>query len=529
MAKGTFISNLCGTQSKSDLSKVGVSRSVNMYQETTDQDQNSFSRVMRSIYGMKEYIAIPGTPRGMFTVSRGSKQYNEKPTLYAVFDDKLYMITKDKSGLTYHEIATLANLGSQCHFCETGGYGDAHPHLIITDGKNVYAVNTGLNVGDQIETFRKISLPLRRGETNVYIEPTHCAYMYGYLIVNDAGTDAFYTSYQYPFETNIGTETEPKIDYDLFMVDGTKYPKYGKTTYSEWMPDKTLAICSNGSRLYTFGDKSYQVFSYNDNVNNPFISPDTAAKLIGIKAVNSLAQLGEYTFWLGSADLGNNGIYLNMGSVESQRVSTPDIEREIASMKYILDATAQIWQENQHIFYGITFPTAKKTFVYDVKENTWHERCSLDKRNNEDAWRYKFATMGPDGDILYATKDCIVKEDPDNYAEHDGQALLRKRIGGMIYSNHKNFYIDALTIEMNNGQTPKTNNEDNYVAMRYTADGSEWSDLEMLNVGRAGEYDFDCTFYNFGMAKHFAIELSTTYNIPFSLYGLHVVTQEVNF
>lgn len=519
MARSTFLTNICGTQSKSDLAKVGVSRSVNMYQETTNEDQNSFTRVMRSIYGMKEFVSIPGTPRGMFTVSRG---YNEKPTLYAVFDTTLYMIVKGVP----HAIAQLAQTSSICHFCETGGYGDAHPHLVIVDGVNIYAVNTGLNVGDQQNDFRIISKPLRRAETNIYIEPTHCAYMYGYLIVNDAGTDAFYTSYQYPFETNIGTQTEPQIDYDLFMVNSSKYKGYGKTTYSEWQPDRTLALCSNGSRLYTFGDKSYQVFSYNDNVNNPFISPDTAAKLIGIKAINSLAQLGEYTFWLGSADLGNNGIYLNMGQVDSQRVSTPDIEREIASMNYILDAVGQIWQENQHIFYGITFPSEKKTFVYDVKENTWHERCSLDSKNKEVAWRYNFATMGPDGDLVYATNDSIVKEDFENYKEHDDRPLLRKRIGGMIYSNHNNFYIDALTIEMNNGQAPKTNNEDCYISMRFTPDGSDWSDLEILNIGRAGEYDYDCTFYQFGMAKHFTIELSTTNNIPFALYGIKAITQE---
>lgn len=521
MAK-SFITNLCGTMSKSDLAKVGVSSSINMFSETTNADQNSFTRVMRSIPGMKTYKEINGTCRGLYTVSRG---YNEKPTLYCVFNNKLYCIIDE----TVYEIYTLTNTSNICHFCETGGYGSAHPHLVIVDGINVYAVNTGLHPNEQHATMKIIDLPLRRNETTVYIQPTHCAYMYGYLIVNDAGTDAFYTSYQYPFETNIGTEREPKVDYDIFMVKGKKYPKYGKTTYSEWQPDNTLALCSNGSRLYTFGDRSYQVFTYNDNVNNPFTSPDTAAKLIGIKAVNSLAQLGEYTLWLGSADLGNNGVYLNMGSVDSQRVSTVEIEREIAKLDYIKDAIAQIWQEEQHIFYAISFPTANRTFVYDLKEQTWHERCSLNRKNQQEAWRYGFATMGPDGNIVFGTKGTIVTEDTENYTEHDGNPLLRKRTGGVIYSNHSNFYIDAITVEMNNGQYPATGNKDCYMSMRYTADGSDWSDLEIVNIGRAGDYDYDCVFYNLGVAKHFSIELSTTDNIPFSLYGLTLVTGECKF
>lgn len=88
--------------------------------------------------------------------------------------------------------------------CETGGYGSAHPHLIITDGSHVYAVNTGLPLADQAKEFAEhgnIQLPLRVNSTTDFIKPTHCAYLFGYLIVNDAGTDAFYTSYQYPFET----------------------------------------------------------------------------------------------------------------------------------------------------------------------------------------------------------------------------------------------------------------------------------------------------------------------------------------
>ena len=47
--------------------------------------------------------------------------------------------------------------------------------------------------------FRSIKLPVRVNSNNS-INPTHCAYLYGYLIINDAGTDAFYTSYKYPFE-----------------------------------------------------------------------------------------------------------------------------------------------------------------------------------------------------------------------------------------------------------------------------------------------------------------------------------------
>ena len=50
--------------------------------------------------------------------------------LYGVFGHKLYLFEKDGS---YHAIADILTTGTECRMTETGGYGDAHPHLVITD------------------------------------------------------------------------------------------------------------------------------------------------------------------------------------------------------------------------------------------------------------------------------------------------------------------------------------------------------------------------------------------------------------
>lgn len=516
MAK-TFLSNICGTIAKSDLAKVGNSNSINMYQETQNMNQDYVSILMRTIPGMEKLYEIEGEPRGIYTVSRG---YNEKPTTYVVFGFSLYVIINKQ---IFH-IATLAETSNICHFCETGGYAPAHPHLIITDGINVYAVNTGLNIGEQIDDFRSIKLPLREESTTEYIKPTHCAYLYGYLVVNDAETDTMYVSYYRPF---VRLGPDDKTDYNIFEVSDLGHSqRYFRANYQ---PDSIISICSNGSRLFAFGEKSYQLFQYTGDENMPFNSPDTAAKLIGIKAKDSMAQLGEITFWLGSADMGNNGIYMNNGGIDSTRVSTPDIEREISKFRTVVDAYGQLWQENQHIFYAITFPDAKRTFVYDLKEDAWHERSSLDSKNKNIAWRYKFATLDPNGKLLYATTNAIVTPTENNWTEHDGNPMLRLRTGGVIYNNYSNFYIDSVTFEMNNGQMKHIIGKQAKMSMRFTADGSDWSDLEVIDIGSVGNYDYDCTFYNFGMAKCFTIELSTTDNFPFSLYGLQLNTSEAKW
>lgn len=560
-----LVENIAGTISKSNLAKVGLGESVNMFvEQQQNADEKSTTILMRTVMGEVKAVDLLGKCRGMYRVSRG---YDNKPVLYAVYDNGLYLVNEDN---TYNWIANIPSVGTECHMCETGGYGSAHPHLIIVDGTSVYAVNTGMSIGDQQTDFKSIKLPVRVNSDH-NIVPTHCAYLYGYLIVNDAGTDAFYTSYQYPFEvedsedpsfytdrTNFvmwwmtlsddvkqqyrageihdgyynqykafidGTADDTPEVNDLFRVDTVEYAKYGFVTYSEWCPDNTIALCSNGSKLYTFGERSWQVFSYNDDINNPFSSPDNAAGNIGIKAPNSLAMLGNTVLWLGSSDIGDNGVFM-ISNTQVKRISTQDIEREITQVINPENAYSSIWQEHQHVFYSITFEDSKKTYVYDVSEDAWHYRASYDDNNRLTFWRYNHVTFAY-GKQYVGTKDILAYMDENKYTEHDGRPILKMRRGGVLTSNDCPFYIDNIRLITNNGQhsfnDQYTNLELNpRVSFRYSWDGSTWSDYADTYMGKIGQYDYETNLYGCGMGRFFTLEISTTEPIPFAIENLKV-------
>ena len=540
-----LVQNIAGSISKSNIAKVGLGESLNMYVETQNPSEHSTSILMRTVQGEVLAANVSGKCRGMYRVSRG---YENRPVLYAVFGNTLYLVTENNE---INEIATINSYGSECHMCETGGYGSAHPHLVIVDGSNVYAVNTGLSLGDQQADFRRIQLPLRVNSTDTFIKPTHCAYLYGYLIVNDAGTDAFYTSYQYPFETEdtessefyvkrnnfinwwstldeetkeqyiageiqdayydlykefiTGTADDTPEKYDIFRVGTVQYAKYGFITYSEWSPDNTIALCSNGSKLYTFGERSWQVFSYNNDINNPFSSPDNAAGNIGIKAANSLAMLGNTVLWLGSSDIGDNGVFM-IKDTEITRVSTQDIEREITQLTNLQNAYSSIWEEHQHVFYSITFEDSKKTFVYDVNEQAWHYRASYDKDNRLTYWRYNHATFAY-GKQYVGTDNALCYMDENKYIEHDERPILKMRRGGVLTSNDCPFYIDAAELIINNGQHSFNDQYGNLelnprISIRYSWDGSTWSDYEDYYLGKIGQYEYSTTVWHMGMGRN---------------------------
>lgn len=559
-----LVQNIAGGISKSNLVKVGLGESINCYPEIQDINEHSCQILNRTVEGQVQAALIPGKCRGMYRVSRG---YDNRPVLYAVYDDTLYLIHEDN---TWNNIGTIPSIGTECHMVETGGYGSAHPHLIIVDGTNVYSVNTGLSIGDQQIDFRTITLPFRVNTTTP-IKPTHCAYLYGYLIVNDAGTDAFYTSYQYPFEIEDsepdtfyqdrqmfinwwmtltdeqkleyksgeihdqyynewkefidGTADDTPEKYDLFRVGTVEYAQYGFVTYSEWSPDNTIALCSNGSKLYTFGERSWQVFSYNDDVNMPFTSPDNAAGNIGIKAPNSLAMLGNTTLWLGSSDIGENGVFMIKYNSIS-RISTNDIEREITQFTDIETAYSSIWQEHQHTFYSLTFEVSKKTFVYDITEGKWHYRASYDTNNHLTYWRYNHATFAYNK-IYVGTDGALCYLDENKYTEHDGRVILKLRRGGVLTNNDMPFYIDSAEIICNNGQHSFNNSYTNLemnprISLRYSWDGATFSDYEDLYLGKIGQYDYSTVCYGCGIGKYFTLEISSTEPIPLSIQNLKI-------
>ena len=517
-----IIQNIVGGIHRHEIEKVSRSFTQNMYPETVFADESTTNKVLLSIKGTSPAITLSEGPcRGMFRASRGP---DGNPVLFGCWGSGVYVIHETAQGFSAYRIGQVSNaLAEPVHFTETGGEGSAHPHLVVVDGASVFAVDTTLQDSYMQQDWRSIQLPTRVGDDThtKKIKPTHCAYLYGYLIVNDSQTDAFYTSIQYPFETTDGND---EIIYDVFYADVSgEYGGYGFVTYAEWNPDNITALCSNGSYLYTFGPRSVQCFSHMDDLNKPFVSPDNAAESIGIRAPESLASCGPYVAWLGSSDIGQNGVYVMQGN-EKKRVSTPSIEREISRMKFPEDAVGQFWSENQHTFYAITFRTDKVTLVYDLLESEWHSRQSYEKG----LWRPQYATFaynriffgdlsGPD--LFYL--------DNDKYTEWDGLCMVRLRRGGAVYSDNSPFYADAVNITLNNGQIddPTLNPQ---VMMRYSTDGNDWTDKELGTMGEIGHYDHETTWWNLGLCKFLTIEVSCSDPVDFAIVSAKINASPCN-
>jgi hypothetical protein len=149
-------------------------------------------------------------------------------------------------------------------------------------------------------------------------------------------------------------------------------------------PDGVVAINVDHRQMWVFGTDSVEVW-YNAGLTGfPLTPVQGAFNEIGCAAPYSVAKLDNALFWLGTDARGQGIVYKNNG-YSGVRVSTHAIEYAIAQYGNISDAVAYTYQQEGHAFYVLNFPSASKTWVYDVSVQAWHERAS----GNEGQYRHR--------------------------------------------------------------------------------------------------------------------------------------------
>ena len=149
-------------------------------------------------------------------------------------------------------------------------------------------------------------------------------------------------------------------------------------------PDGVVAVNADHRQLWVFGTDSVEVWYDAGLANFPLTPIQGAFNEIGCVAPYSVAKLDNALFWLGTDARGQGIVYKNNG-YSGVRVSTHAIEYAIAQYGNISDAVAYTYQQEGHAFYVLSFPSASKTWVYDVSVQAWHERAS----GNENQYRHR--------------------------------------------------------------------------------------------------------------------------------------------
>ena len=170
-------------------------------------------------------------------------------------------------------------------------------------------------------------------------------------------------------------QPDSQVVWITTLLDGTSVDPLDFAS-AESAPDDLLNVAVNNREIWLFGTNSTEVWYDSGAVDFPLSPIQGAYNEVGCLATFSVAKLDNSLFWLGADARGFGIVYRNQG-YNAVRVSTHAIEYAIQNYAVLADAIAYTYQQEGHSFYVLTFPTAGKTWVYDVATQLWHERAGF--------------------------------------------------------------------------------------------------------------------------------------------------------
>lgn len=195
------------------------------------------------------------------------------------------------------------------------------------------------------------------------------AFVQGWILANQTGTRNCFSSGLIPY-----SNTFPPLYFS---------PKQSSS-------DNLISLFENQTEVWLLGERTSEVWynSQSSAATFQFVPIPGVAPQIGCAAKHSVTRMGPMLAWLAKNEQGENVVVGTQG-YSWQRLSNHAIEHAIASYPYIADAIGFAYEEEGHLFYQLTFPTADVTWVYDATASghlgnpCWHQRASFNSTTGQ--------------------------------------------------------------------------------------------------------------------------------------------------
>lgn len=316
--------------------------------------------------------------------------------------------------------------------------------------------------------------------------------------------------------------------YDGTMVDPLDFAS------AEGAPDDIVAVNVDHREIWVFGTNSIEVWYDAGTSPFPLQRIQGAFNELGCLAPFSVAKLDNSLFWLGNDARGYGMVYRANG-YNGARVSTHAIEYAIQSYGDVSDAIAYTYQQEGHSFYVLTFPTANKTWVYDVSTGAWHERASFDNGyliRHRSNCQMNFQSQTVVGDYLNGN---IYALDLNTYDDNGAiQKWIRSwRALPSGANNLKRTAQHSLQLDCESGVGINSGQgSDPQVMLRWSDDGGHtWSNEHWTSMGKIGQYFRRAIWRRLGMTTKLrdrVYEVSGTDPVKVVIMGAELILNGTN-
>ncbi len=181
----------------------------------------------------------------------------------------------------------------------------------------------------------------------------------------------------------------------------------------------------------------------------------------------------------------------------------------------VADAVGMSYAQDGHEFYVITFPTADKTWCYDLTTGLWHRRAIRDDANvlhrdhaNCMASFQGFSLAGDKGNgLIYAASTTTFTDFSDI-----GNEIPRIRRCRHLTSDLNEVYYHDFQLQFQPGVGLQTGQgSDPQAMLKWSDDGGfTWSNEHWASIGRVGEYKNRARWQQLGKSRDRIFEVQVT-------------------
>lgn len=316
--------------------------------------------------------------------------------------------------------------------------------------------------------------------------------------------------------------------FDGFDIDALDFAS------AEGAPDGIAGIIVDHREVWALGVNTVEVWYNAGNPDFPLSRIEGAFNEIGCAAVYSIAKADNGVFWLG-ADARGRGIVYRATGYTGQRISTHAVEWHIQSYGDISDAVGYTYQQDGHTFYVLTFPSASKTWVFDIATEAWHERAGFSGGSftrHRSNCQMAFSNENVVGDYqngkIYAFDMGVYADDSEVQKWLRSWRALPTGKNDLKRSVHHSLQIDMETgVGLVSGQ-----GSDPQIVLRWSDDaGHTWSNNHLLRIGRIGEYGYRVIQRRLGMTMKLrdrVYEISGTDPVGITILGAELTASATN-
>lgn len=285
--------------------------------------------------------------------------------------------------------------------------------------------------------------------------------------------------------------------------------------------DPIVAIMTVHKDLWLIGELTTEVWIGTGAADFYFQRQQGAYIDHGCAAEYSVACQDVVLFWL-MQDKQGSCIVLKGTGYDVTEISTPRLVSLFKQYSTIEDAIGFCFQIEDHSFYCLIFPTANKTWLYDLATGYWSEWDWADENGNLNRHRANCGMFVYDKNLIGDWENGKILElDPQLYQDGNNPIIRIRTFAHLVEDGNRVTY-NQFTADITVGTSNQTDVDEEAPTV-----GLLWSDNRGVSygnrvsqtLGKEGDYLVQPSWNRLGMARDRVFKLTWSANADVALNG----------